>query len=205
MSLPVLVCAAVCGGNVSRETGPRPAGRTTTMKRTAVILLTLICAAAWMPLFADTTVLYNALGGTTAGDDSITTYGPLYESFSTGSSPVALTDVMARLGAGVLGSSASISVALYSDAGRRPGTLLVKIGTLADSLLPTLPSNANFDFPVNPPFQLNASTRYWIGFSSVNQSAASLAWTEDTSGTGVSLEFNYWNGKVSPNNSDAYK
>ncbi|HTS49771.1 MAG TPA: Ig-like domain-containing protein [Bryobacteraceae bacterium] len=175
-------------------------------------ILILLCAiATWTPLFAGTTapgapaptatVLYDALNGETQGADYVFGDGPLYVSFSTGSSPVALSDVMAKLTAAQGGASGSITVGLYSDAATRPGNLLVQIGTLADSMV-SPSSYANFDFPVSPVYQLKANTRYWIGFISVNQTVIHLAWTDDLSGTGVGTEYLFFQGSVRSNAHD---
>ena len=158
----------------------------------------LVCTiAAWAPLFGETTVLYDALGNATSGSDFIFGDGPLYASFSTGTSTVALSDVMAKLTAGQGAANGSITVGLYSDAGQRPGSLLVQIGTLADSSISPA-TYTNFDFPVSPAFQLKANTRYWIGFISVNQTVAQLAWSDDDSGPGVASEYNFSKGRFTP-------
>jgi len=79
----------------------------------------------WRPLFGDTAVLYDALNSETSGADYVFADGPLYVSFSTGASPVTLSDVMAKLTAAQGAASGSMTVGLYSDAGTRPGSLLV--------------------------------------------------------------------------------
>ena len=169
------------------------------------------CAVPSTPLLADTTapgapaptatVLYDALNGETQGADYIFGDGPLYVSFSTGASPVALSDVMAKLAAAQGGASGSITVGLYSDGGTRPGSLLVQIGTLADSMVSPA-GYTNFDFPVSPAYQLKANTRYWIGFISVNQTVIHLAWTDDLNGPGVGAEYLFFQGSVRSNAHD---
>lgn len=153
-----------------------------------------------------TTILFNALNGATEGADSIAQYGPLYQSFSTGASPAALSDVMVKLGVTNLRSSGgSIAVALYSDAGVRPGPMLVPIGTVADTSLPTSQQYQNFDFPLSQPFTLSPNTMYWIGLSTSSASVAAFAYTNDTSGVGVAMEYLYYNAKVYRSNGDAYQ
>ncbi len=172
--------------------------------RILLAVLILGASATWAPLMADTTVLYDALNNSTAGSDYIFGDGPLYVSFSTGASPVALSDVMAKLTAGQGSPGGSITVGLYSDAATRPGSLLVQIATLADSSIAAA-IYTNFDFPVSPAFQLKANTRYWIGFISVNQTVAQLAWSDDNSGTGVPMEYNFFKGAVWSNSQGPYQ
>ena len=75
--------------------------------RILLAVLILGVSATWAPLWGDTTVLYDALSGETEGADYIFGDGPLYVSFSTGASPVALSDVVAKLTAAQGGSSGS--------------------------------------------------------------------------------------------------
>src|ERR1700682_4124811 len=130
--------------------------------------------------FGASITLFDELNAPTAGNDAIARFGPLAASFSTSASPSSLTDVMAKLtvahatnktspGSDSFPAAASygaaITVALYSDAGTRPGSLLATIGSLPDTSLPGGLMYQNFDFPVNPPVLLNSNTRYWIVFS----------------------------------------
>ena len=183
------------------------------MKQTFLKYLILFCAIGLTSLFADTappggaaptpTVLYDAFGDEISGADPIFEFGPLYASFSTGASPVALSDVMAKLTASSGTGSGSISVGLYSDAAQRPGSLLATIGTLADNMV-SPSAYTNFDFPVSPAYSLKANTRYWIGFISVNQTVIGLAWSDQNMGTGVPTEFNFFRGAVYANSEGPY-
>lgn len=174
-----------------------------------------------------TTVIFNSLNAATEGADSIAQYGPLGQSFSTGAAPGNLTDVMIKLGVAQLGgaagvkrhavgasfpklaprvsANASITVALFSDAGQRPGQMLATLGTLADTSLPTSQQYQNFDFPLNQPYTLSPNTRYWIGIATTSDSEAAWAYTDNTSGVGVGTEFLEYAGKVYPSNGDAYQ
>ena len=175
-----------------------------------------------------TTVLFNSLNAATAGADSIAQYGPLGQSFSTGASPGNLSDVMVKLGVASqqggavpvthhatgasfprvqprVSSNASITVALFSDAGQRPGQMLTTIGTLADTSLPSNQQYQNFDFPLAQPYTLNPNTRYWISIGTTSDSEAAWAYTNNTSGVGVATEFLDYNAKISPSNGDAFQ
>lgn len=153
-----------------------------------------------------TSILFNSLSAATEGADSIAQYGPLGQSFSTGASPGALSDVMVKLGvANLRGTGGSITVALFGDAGNRPGQMLATVGTLPDTSLPTSQQYQNFDFPLSQPYTLSANTRYWIGLATTTASEAAWAYTNNTSGVGVATEYLYYNGKVYPSNGDAYQ
>jgi hypothetical protein len=80
---------------------------------------------------------------------------------------------------------------------------LTTIGTLADGLLPSTPTAVDFTLPTA--FNLAANTRYWIGLSTANGSAALWNWSLDLSGTGVPGEFFANNGGVSPNTLGPYQ
>lgn len=188
-----------------------------------------LCAGAAL-VCASGVILYDETNAATAGSDSIATFGPLYESFSTGPSGGSLSDVLVKLTknsgmqtAGIRGGAHAqgnrdagrvnrpaipanfgTTVALYSDNSTSPGGLLLTIGSVADSSLPAS-GYANFDLPVSPAYTLSPNTRYWIGFSSNGGGLAGLAWTNDTSGIGSANEFNYFNGTVYPNSKGPYQ
>jgi hypothetical protein len=145
------------------------------------------------------TVLYNNLGTpgnlvTPSGFASIYNAGPLANSFSTGSSPILLTDVKLNLDLIDTPPRGSISVALYSDSSHFPNALLTTIGTLNDSQL-TLSVGNVFDFPVSPGYSLTANTRYWIVVTSVNTTLGGWGYVTNTNGTGnIGNEYNCYTG-----------
>jgi hypothetical protein len=143
-------------------------------------------------------VLYGNLYATVAAFDGVNSNGPLYNSFSTGSSPVTLTDVKLQLDLIDTGGIGTISVGLYADSSTTPGSLLQALGTLSDSSL-TLNVGGTFDFPVSPGFALAANTRYWIGLSTANNSLSGWATTTSTaeSGGGTDNIFNEWTCQTS--------
>ena len=136
---------------------------------------------AWASAANAQVVLYGNLSATIADYAGVDYQGPRYNSFSTGSSPVTLTDVKLNLDL-LDGPRGSMTVGLYSDSSHTPGTLLTVIGTLDDHLIAE--HGGVSDFPVSPGFALTANTRYWIGVSTSNASLAGWATTEDTAGTG---------------------
>lgn len=157
------------------------------------------------PVRAD--ILYNNLsnapGGTVVGTFPIATFppapgaGPEGDSFSTGSSPFLLTEVVLAL-QGVQDSD-SFSVTLYSDNNTSctagpvctggPLTALYTIASnVSDNSLST--SIADDAFSLATPQTLAANTRYWIIASSTNGSGTLWSYTEDLSGVGVTGQFN---------------
>ena len=189
-----------------------------------------------------TAILYDNLNAATASADSVSDDGPLYDSFTSGTTILYLTDVMLSLAnaapqsamaqqslsaskalsparshhpkraRGLRARAATpkttssgpfITVALYADSAGSPGSLLTTIGTLNDTSLSASPSS--FDFPLGTPALLAANTRYWIGISTTNGSAAFWDWSLDIGGTGVSTGFFANDGGVSPNVDGPYQ
>jgi hypothetical protein len=146
-----------------------------------------LAAAALAPLPAAATNIYDNISVSSGGLDRASVDGPLYDSFSTGSTAVDLTLVLANLSNnGVTESGGSFSVNLYADSSASPGVLLTTITTLPDSDLSTNIDSVGL-FPASP-IPLTADTRYWIG---VVGAASSVAWSSasDSTGTGVTGEF----------------
>ena len=122
--------------------------------------------------------------------------GPLYNSFSTGSSNVLLTDVKVYLErmAAPLGA---FNMALWTSLGDYPNTEIQGLGAMNDTAVST--SGGVYDFPVNPGVQLTANTRYFIELYATNSGAEAVStyWasTDSTSGTGnVGGEYNCFEG-----------
>ncbi len=88
-----------------------------------------------------------------------------------------------------LAPAGSITVALYSNAGGNPGSLIGPIGTLSDSALTASP--AQYDFPLSSPIPLAAHTRYWVGVTTSTTSQGGWDWSSSGAGTEISSEF-FW-------------
>lgn len=159
-------------------------------------------------LAAHATSLYNNLAAVSSGADGVAIsgftndFGPLADSFSTGSSAVALTSVTLDLQATNPGDGGIFTVTLDSDNSTSPGSALETIGTISDSSL----TSSLADYTLTTDFALSADTRYWIELSSLSPtSSAYWSWSTDTSGTGVANEF-FWNqGGVHPNSDSPYQ
>jgi len=137
------------------------------------------------------TVLYNSTGQSSNGADSVQNFGPLYDSFSTGTNSGAISAVEFVLNVGVGTAPGSFSVDLFADSGTTSvGGLIGNLGTIDDSSLSTSLSLIALNLANHP--DLAAGTRYWIGLTSIGTdpgTSASWSWTLDTSGTGVNGEW----------------
>ncbi len=148
--------------------------------------------------------LYDNLPPTApnVGSDSVNSFGPLYDSFSTGFSAQPLTDVKILLGNRIAGVGTT-NVGLYADNATNPGSLLASLGTVSDALVTT--SQSIFDIPVGSPVALALNTRYWIGLSTSDGSTTEWGWTLVTTGTGVPSEFFANANGTSPNTFGPYQ
>jgi hypothetical protein len=171
--------------------------------------LLVLCGSAlllgvWQPVRAD--ILYDNLGNAPSvavGTFPIATFppargvGPEGYSFSTGTSPFLLTEVVLAL-QGVQDSD-SFSVTLYSDNNSSctagpvcTGGPLTPIYTIASNVSDNSLSTSIADdaFSLATPQTLAANTRYWIIASSTDGSGTTWSYTQDLSGVGVAGEFN---------------
>jgi hypothetical protein len=152
--------------------------------------------------------LYNNLPATTVGADSVSDFGPLFDSFSTGSSAVVLSSVTLDVLAVNPDSGGSFTVTLDSDIPGSPATVdppgpvLETIGTISDSSLTTLLA----DYTLTADYALSADTRYWIELNSTGSDSSALwSWSLDTSGPGVAGEFFANDNGVFPNTGGPYQ
>ena len=135
---------------------------------------------------ANAAVIYDNLGSAKQlVRIPISSFGPLYDSFSTGGSGFSLAGVQLLLNASQV--TGSISVALYQDNATSPGASLAAIGVLNDSALTSTLSV--YGFTLSTPYALAANTRYWLGVSSGDGSSANWGWSLDQSATGVAGEY----------------
>jgi MYXO-CTERM domain-containing protein len=143
------------------------------------------------------TIIYDSTAGASAGADTITGFGPLYDSFSTGVNSGALSGLELFLN-GTVDSGESFSVGLYADSSTTPGTLITVLGIVSDSSLSDTNSLIDVDLTANP--ILSVGTRYWVGLSGMT--SANWSFTADTSGIGVEGEFFSNSDGTFPNDPD---
>jgi hypothetical protein len=141
--------------------------------------------------------LFDSITGSTANAaDNIYSAGPLYASFSTGSSAATLTEIDVMLNGGTSGSGETVSVSLFSsNESSTPyptaESLLASLGSINSV------SSGDNEYSLNSlSDSLVANTRYWIELTSNASSVAGWDYTSNTSGTGVSTE--YWQANYTP-------
>lgn len=162
------------------------AGRTLRQSIGPLALASALGLASFVgPAKAD--VLFNNLGFAGTGSDPVSSV--LFDSFSTGAQGVALTSLSFQLSASNPADAGQVGVALFSDQGGAPNTVLRRLGVIADSSLSTTPSIlqlAGFT-----PIALSADTRYWVRLAQLGSTASSAVWLYDNSsrGTGVATQF----------------
>ena len=174
----------------------RPISKVTS---TVVLTTAIIAGAALASNNANADVLYNNLGAISDGDDAASTVGPLYDSFSTGSSPFSL-DAIFYLVSGVPSDGGTYNVTLYADNSGTPGSVILNFAGTNDFILPGSPGVVDTSFV---PYLLTADTRYWVSISSTD----SIVWYRslDTSEPGVAGEFFANAYGVFPNSDGPYQ
>ena len=137
------------------------------------------------------TVLYDSTGQASSGSDAILSFGPLYDSFSTGTNSGALSAVEFVLQISGESAPGSFTIDLFADSGSTTvGGFIANLGTIDDSSLSCSLSLITLTLASHP--NLAANARYWIGLTSTGSdpgTTAKWSWTMDTSGTGVNGEF----------------
>src|ERR1022692_1621949 len=147
-------------------------------------VLLSISALLVVPFAANAGVIvYDSLPQSSSGADPVGSFGPLYDSFSTGADS---------------GPISSVSFLLSGDNTDTVGGLISALGTISDASLTGGLSVVNLPLGSNP--SLNTGTRYWIGLST--SGSALWSYTLDTSGTGVNGEFFRNLNGTFPNNPD---
>jgi hypothetical protein len=127
--------------------------------------------------------LFNNLGAAPDGADPTgSDWGPLADSFSTGSSAFDLNSLTVALTG--TGSAGTTTAYLLSDSSTTPGSVLEKIGSISEADLSGTPGF----YTLSTSYVLSPETMYWIELTSDDNSAG-WDWSFDTSGTGVAGEF----------------
>jgi hypothetical protein len=145
------------------------------------ILLMVIAFSA----VAKADTIYNNLLSASSYSDSIQSFGPLADSFSTGPSGFILSNVQVLV-SGDNTSAGSFSVLLLADNSTSPGASLLTLGTASDSSLSSSPAALSF----STTYFLDPNTRYWIELIAGAGGTSGLwAWTQDQSAQGVAGEY----------------
>jgi len=160
------------------------------MNRLASLLIALIIAVpVSQGIRAET--IYDNLGESSADFDKLVAYGPIYNSFSTGSGTnLFLTNVKLLLNTSHDDSSQAI-LWLCSDIGGSPDAQLTALGGLDGSQWRG--HSMEWDFPVYSPFPLESNTRYWIELTFQKyRPLAVLGWYFSDSNSGIGVAGEYW-------------
>lgn len=139
---------------------------------------------------ANAGVIYNNLPPVTisGGTDPFAVDGPSFNSFSTGSSVLVLTDVKMML-SGTPGV-AHFTVSLLSDSSNSPGSFLATLGTFSDG---TLAASASVYDVAVAAYALAAGTRYWFELNTAPSGpTSSVAWDYATNASGIGVSGEYW-------------
>jgi hypothetical protein len=168
----------------------------------------VLAAVAAISNSASATTLYDDLSAVSQGSDQASAIGPLYDSFSTGSSAFDLSNINLLIN-GVNTDGHTFDVAVYANNTitnpNTPGGKIFDVGNISDSVLSaslTVVGLNNF-----APHTLAANTRYWVGISSSDSSVV-WSWTYDTTGIGVANEYfynSYGESHATPNEFGPYQ
>jgi hypothetical protein len=165
------------------------------------VIVIAAVAAVGIATHASADVLYDNLSAASISSDAIATAVPLADSFSTGASGIALSEVDILVGVANPADGGSFTVSLLSDSSTTsPGSVLDKIAIVLDSSLST--SLTALDLTLSTPYDLAADTTYWIelaGSSPTVTATSSWAYSSDITGTGVAGQYFYDNVGVRPN------
>jgi hypothetical protein len=123
--------------------------------------------------------LFNNLGNVGfSADPTGDEWGPLADSFSTGSTPFDFTSLTVILSG--TASTGSTTANLLSDSSNTPGSILEEIGSISETGL----SGAPGLFNLSTSFILAPDTTYWIELTSADNNT-DWQWTLDPSGLGT--------------------
>lgn len=153
----------------------------------------LLAAAAFMAVAmpsAHAGLIYDNLGSTQAGADPVQSYGPLANSFNTGSNAGLLAGITALLKSGSDQLIGNVQVKLLADNGMTPGNELVSLGSLLSSSVSTA-AFASYSFMPVTAFNLAANTTYWVQIKAAQPVDIEWSWSTDLTALGVSGQASY--------------
>lgn len=134
---------------------------------------------------------FDNLGASRDGSDPLLSYGPLADSFHTGTQAhLVLGQVTALLTNGSADVVGDLRVSLRADSASGPGAWLANVGTLSSAAVSTAGFSA-YSFTPAASVQLAADTTYWVQIEAVSPNAVEWAWSQNLSGPGVAGGANY--------------
>jgi len=160
-----------------------------------------LCVGVFGIIPAHATTLYDNLGAISAGTNPANGFGPLYDSFSTGTSSFSLDSLSLLIDASAPGDQGTFSISILADSGSSIFGIYTS-GPFADSTLSTSLAPFSLSFV---PLSLPADTLYWVALSSSANGSVNWSWSYDTSGPGVADEFFANTTGVFPNSDGPYQ
>ena len=163
--------------------------------KTTYLFKTLVIAILALAASAKAQVVFDDLGDSIIGADSISTYSQDV-SFTSAASAQSLTGIELGLSDG--GRPGTLTVGLYSDSGTYPGALISTLGTLNDAVLGAGPAVYSVSVLTDP--VLAPNTRYWIGL----RDTGDVDWdfTHDSAGIEQTTEYHFVGGQGVQANGD---
>ncbi len=150
----------------------------------AAVAVAVMAGTALSNSATASTVLYDNLPASSSGTaPANSSWGPLYDSFSTGSSSLSTIALTLMLDATTPSDGGTFTISLLTDSGNSPGTKFATTGSLPDSDLSTTLN----PFSVGAALSLAADTLYWVELSSTG--SVNWSYSTDTSGLGVANEY----------------
>ncbi|PZP30926.1 MAG: hypothetical protein DI603_13405 [Roseateles depolymerans] len=135
--------------------------------------------------------VFDNLASSRDGSDPLLSYGPLADSFHTGSDAgYVLSSITALLKSGSADVVGDIRVSLLADNANTPGSVLATLGTLSSAAVSTADFASYVFTPANG-VQLAADTTYWIAIEALSPNAVEWSWSGDLGATGVAGGYNY--------------
>jgi hypothetical protein len=156
----------------------------------AIASTAVACALVAAIPGANAALVYDNLGSSQDGSDPVFSFGPLADSFRTGTKGGRLTDVEALLMSLSASFTGSIEMNLLADNGGAPGATLVSLGSMPFADVSTTAFDA-YSFAPVVPFFLAANTRYWVELTGSTPNAIQWSWSNDLSALGVAGESSF--------------
>jgi hypothetical protein len=160
------------------------------------IIRAAVSAASVAMLFAvaapaaNASLVYDNLGSVQDGSDSIYSYGPLANSFTTGNSGGSLVGIQALLMNLSTAYKGTVQATLHADNNHTVGTTLASLGSVSLDDIAT-DGFASYAFNPDAAFALAANTTYWVELMASGPSAVDWSWSNDLTAAGVAGQFNY--------------
>jgi len=151
----------------------------------------LLAAAACLAMpSAHAAVIYDNLGASQDGADPVQSYGPLANSFNTGTNAGLLSGLSVLLKSGSDQLIGDLQVKLLASNGSVPGAELLSLGSLSSTSVSTA-GFASYSFTPATSFSLAANTTYWVEVLTTAPIDIEWSWSTDLTSLGVNGQASY--------------